>query len=424
MGTMVRRVTVQDTICPTCVIKPVEGCTVPVEEYGAKVEGQWQYNDINGTDNNGENVVGCHMEAGFPFSDEGVSCTDTLDGKLDFTGIIPGNGKPDHQNNGKDDELASTYFEEVGGAVEGGKKSRGGGSVKVTNSNGDTVAFADIPNKIGQYVITYRVRDDAGNWNDGKVQDPEDNFEVEYSDTVYRTKESDCPNLTQDCSHYECKHRDGSTLVDKKYSDSVVAEYEYKRTIIVVDTLRPVIGLKKNIHDRTIFHSGSTNDKVNEKLVGDGDPGHRRKHFGLNEPNLNEKQYEQFHHDNYNNPVNPNNGAHQDILLQSPLANGADGLGVPTRSETHLLYAGNQGNGKSSVVSHNRDYQNHDDHDHTFQNDGGYDHLKQSGFMAEQTTTSTYNGWSIVAAASLFSGVAIMAYGLIKRKETVTSVPV
>jgi hypothetical protein len=112
------------------------------------------------------------IEASFPFSDPGIDCTDAVDGRIARTRVI---------------------------------KS----------------GFVDVE-KVGSYLLTYRVQDSAGNWNDGSVD-------------IQKRIAATGAAATKACT----------------------TAHSYIRTVTVVDTLKPVIAMKFGAN---IFHLSDATD--------------------------------------------------------------------------------------------------------------------------------------------------------------------
>jgi len=256
-----RKVTVQDTSCPTCVLS-VDGTRATTH------------------DPQGDHIVS--IEASFPYSDVGAVAQDTLQGSFGICSVW------------SDGDMKGSYKEIV--------------NVEAT----------------GTYFITYRVKDSNGNWND----------------------DSSCS--------------EGQT-------DGTVNARENIRTVVIIDTLRPVIELK---------YKGSATD--DEQVI----------HRGAQEFAAG--------------------------VAGAPRGAGIHGGDADTYTHEGAVHDGGLWNRQVAgdhSVARTTDAENHDTY--------------TPSLMAEESATTAVNGWVIGAVASAVSGLALLGYSLRKSAAPVaTSVPV
>jgi len=258
-----RTVTVQDTSCPSCIVSADSTETTQYHEFTTSIE------------------------ASFPYSDAGAVAQDTLQGSFGICSVW---------------------------GLEGG-----------TTAYGMKTSYKNIVNveRTGTYVITYRVKDSNGNWND------------------MTTANDGCTG--------------GQT------------DGENKRTVVIIDTLRPVIELKyKGTADAapTIIHRGA-----HEFVAGDA----------------------------------------------TGRGTGANLTAHPDETSWVATHVG----AVHDPSLKNRQYSATD---HSAADNGRY---QDGEFMAEESATTAVNGWVIGAVASAVSGLALLGYSLRKSAAPVaTSVPV
>lgn len=279
-----------------------------------------------------------------------------------------------------------------------------------TNFEDDANRY-QLTDKIGTYIVTYTVTDRAGNMNDGRMTGD------------FNLQTQNCPAPEIDDSAYadweertgcQCRFRDGlhgETGVQK--SHEALAKVAggnsprhsnigvYYRTLIVVDTLAPVLALKydNKIIQKT-YDLDTVNNGANDKYV-DKSKNHRsvytnfyKKHqdkeFGVsfsselgtsdhNRVNtLNDK------YDTAGESIEPDLNNHKSI--HRPISN-------------HETDVKNTNEGLKSTAGWN------------------------ASLLAEQSST-TYNNWVVGAVVSAVAGVAILGYSLSRKLNVVTSVPV